>query len=91
MGCVNNLYMVTMGLQTFLNHSCGWSVIIDKTLPGCNGMHIALFPLQATSMHTLMSNCQYNYACCLVYKRRRDGSDLTSKASYNLLNGDTYR
>ena len=84
MGCVNNLYMVC--LQTFLNHCCGWSVIIDETLPGYIGMHIALFPLQATSMHTLLSST----ILLVVWSANGDVtvSALTSKASYNLLNGD---
>ena len=30
-------------------------------------------------------------ACCLVCKRRRDGSALTSKVSSNLLNDDAYQ
>ena len=37
------------------------------------------------------SGTPYNSACCLVCKWRRDGSAITSKASSNLLNDDTYQ
>ena len=67
--------------RKFFKDYCVVAELITRACTNTNGE-----PLLKSSSFPVCNDS----ACCLVCERRRDGSALTSKASFNLLNDDTY-